>query len=498
MTSRTRSRLTCRMIAGLFVVVLLASGLFVGLPVAKAANRDMSGPCTGVFYFPTAPGYLAFRTMGTATTTWDNWTAAGVTQMWVNGYAVQVGCARVAWSGPGGAAHPETATSLAIVVPQYSLASLPGYDDDTADVVTWTAGDSYVYQGVTTTFSGSGSVSVVLKASMSWTPPSVSIDSGPFAVDLVDGGTWHATATGGQTPYTYAWAYWSFETVPNYNAGTGQTFAHVFPAGTWTVGVKATDSVGATAYATITVTAASVVGSYEAHFTRSGAYGQYMSVYVTDTLGAYVTISSTANTQFGIYATTGGAYGWVAADYEAVQFVTYTWRWTMSANFGGATSPPPADFWLWSSIHLAVPNVDLVVKHHFVSLSDTFDTWLGPTGNPLTPETTPVPTSVLPDWLQPIYDMFVRLFKALFQPDATEFGKQLAGSWITIASPVPSITPQYTIPFPNPSHLLAPTGDSVNIDFSGIMGYTGYSTYRLIVQVFLDAILVFVVIALVT
>ena len=329
-------------------------------------------------------------------------------------------------------------------------------------------------------------------------PLSVTIDSGPMAVDLVDGGTWHATATEGSGGYTYAWAYWSFETVPNYNAGTGQTFAHVFPAGIWTVGVKATDSSGATVYTTITVTAASVIGSYEAHFTRSGAYGQYMSVYVTDTAGNYVTISSTANTNFGIYATSGGEFGWVNADYEAVQFVTYTWRWTMSGNFGGATSPPPADFWLWSSIHLAVPNVDLVVNHHFVSLSDTYNTWSGPEGNPLTPETPPVPTSVLPDWLQAVYDMFVRLFKALFQPDATEFGKQLAGSWVTIASPVPSITPQYTIPFPNPNHLLAPTGDSVNIDFSGIMSYSGYSTYKLIVQVFLDAILVFVVIALVT
>jgi hypothetical protein len=189
-------------------------------------------------------------------------------------------------------------------------------------------------------------------------PLSVTIDSGPMAVDLVDGGTWHATATEGSGGYTYAWAYWSFETVPNYNAGTGQTFAHVFPAGIWTVGVKATDSSGATVYTTITVTAASVIGSYEAHFTRSGAYGQYMSVYVTDTAGNYVTISSTANTNFGIYATSGGEFGWVNADYEAVQFVTYTWRWTMSGNFGGATSPPPADFWLWSSIHLAVPNVD--------------------------------------------------------------------------------------------------------------------------------------------
>jgi hypothetical protein len=332
-------------------------------------------------------------------------------------------------------------------------------------------------------------------------PLSVTIE-GPASVDTTDTNTWTAAGAGGTAPYTYLWGctgmapFWS-------GIKTGTTLTQVVPAGVWPLQVTVMDANGDTATAYLTVTASLIAGSYQAHLTRSGAYGQYMSVYVTDAAGAYVTISSTANTKFGIYATSGGAFGWVNADSEAVQYVTYTWRWTMSANFGGATSPPPADFWFQSSIHLAIPNLNLLVSYHFTGAYETPDIWFppGPPGTDvpqIIPETPPVPTSTLPEWLQPIYDMFVRLVKALFQPDATEFSKQLAGSWVTIASPVPSITPQYTIPFPNPNHLLAPTGDSVNIDFSGIMSYSGYSTYKLIVQVFLDAILVFVVIALVT
>jgi hypothetical protein len=488
-----------RKLIALLVILGLLTGLVERVPVARASVYSFT-----MFPIAWVAGYIA----------------SGKIQIWM-GSSSSVSQNDTATAGSA----TLDGVSLNVVPANYPFLKFSrkaGTDIEIADVWLYCSA-SIVGDGLTHTVAWSGivldSVYAVPNGSISFTVPAnkvgqwyeasdwttsgqypltVTIDSGPMAVDLVDGGTWHATAAGGSGGYTYAWAYWSFETVPNYTAGTGQTFAHVFPAGIWTVGVKATDSSGATVYTTITVTAASVVGSYEAHFTRSGAYGQYMSVYVTDTAGNYVTISSTANTNFGIYATSGGEFGWVNADYEAVQFVTYTWRWTMSGNFGGATSPPPADFWLWSSIHLAVPNVDLVVNHHFVSLSDTYNTWSGPEGNPLTPETPPVPTSVLPDWLQAVYDMFVRLFKALFQPDATEFGKQLAGSWVTIASPVPSITPQYTIPFPNPNHLLAPTGDSVNIDFSGIMSYSGYSTYKLIVQVFLDAILVFVVIALVT
>lgn len=340
-------------------------------------------------------------------------------------------------------------------------------------------------------------------------PLSVTIDSGPTAVDLVDGGTWHATATGGSgTGYTYAWGYHPiglggyFDTWP----AAGQTFTHVFTAGTWIIQVQATDSAGAKAYADITVTASSVAGSYQAHLQRSGPLGQYMSVNVTDAAGDPVTISSTAGTQYGLYEA-GGAFGWFTADSEAAQLGggSYTWRWTMSYTVTppGLAIVPPADFWFDTNVHLAVPNINLHVTHHFTSSDEAANPWFPPgtagtTVEPLAPETPPSPTSTLPDWLAPLWDFLVKLFKALFQPDSTDFSKQLSGSWVTIASPVPSITPQYTIPFPNPSHLLAPTGDSVNISFAGIMSYSGYSTYKLIVQALLDAILVFVVISLIT
>lgn len=97
-----------------------------------------------------------------------------------------------------------------------------------------------------------------------------------------------------------------------------------------------------------------------------------------------------------------------------------------------------------------------------------------------------------------LWDLLVKLFRYLFVPSSTDFSAQMASGWILIASPVPAITPQYTIPFPNPNHLLAPTGDSVDISFAGIQSYTGYSTYKAIVQAVLNMILLFVVISLVT
>jgi hypothetical protein len=96
-----------------------------------------------------------------------------------------------------------------------------------------------------------------------------------------------------------------------------------------------------------------------------------------------------------------------------------------------------------------------------------------------------------------LWDLLVKLFRFLFVPSATDFSKQIASGWILITSPVPTITPQYTIPFPNPDHLLAPTGDSVNIDFSAISTWTYYATVKALVQAFLYAILIFVVIGIV-
>ena len=97
-----------------------------------------------------------------------------------------------------------------------------------------------------------------------------------------------------------------------------------------------------------------------------------------------------------------------------------------------------------------------------------------------------------------LWNLLVKLFRFLFVPSATDFSKQVAEGWVLITSPVPVITPQYTIPFPNPNHLLAPTGDSVNIDFSVISTWTYYATVKALVQVFLYAILIFVVIGIVT
>jgi hypothetical protein len=327
--------------------------------------------------------------------------------------------------------------------------------------------------------------------------------TGPASVDTTDTNMWTAIAAGGTTPYTYLWGvtgktpFWT-------GMKTGATLTSVVPMGVWPLQVTVMDADGTTATAYLTVTASEIAGSYQAHLQRSGPLGQYMSINVTDAAGDPVTISSTSGTQYGLYEA-GGAFGWYAADTEAAQYITYTWRWNMSYTItppGLAIKPPP-DFWFQSSVHLAIPNLNLLVSHHFTGINEHVDPWFppGPPGTdvpPVIPETPPTPASTLPDWLTPLWDFLVKLFKALFQPDATEFGKQLAGSWVTIASPVPSITPQYTIPFPNPSHLLAPTGDSVNIDFSGIMSYSGYSTYKLIVQVLLDAILVFVVISIIT
>jgi hypothetical protein len=338
-------------------------------------------------------------------------------------------------------------------------------------------------------------------------PLAVTIDSGPTSVDLVNGGTWHAAATGGATPYTYYWDWSPLGGAYHYNTPfdplgpTGSdTYSHTWPtAGTYVLECMVQDADGTWADDTYQVSAASVIGSYHALFARYGDKGQYLNVQVDDAAGNPVTISSTAGTQYGLYEA-GGAFGWFAADSEAAQLVTYTWRWVMGYTVTppGLSLPPPADFWIETSIHLAVPNIDLQVTHHFTSLSETLDPWYGPEGDPQVPETPPSETSTLPDWLQPVYDMFVRLLRFLFVPSSSDFSAQLASGWLLIASPVPSITPQYTIPFPNPNHLLAPTGDSVNIDFSGIQAYSGYSTYKTIVQVVLDAILLFIVISLVT
>jgi len=496
-----------KLIIAFVIIALLAGGALGRIPVARAAISlgspyyMKSGTHTGYYeLWFTIPSYTTAAYSGGVDSidTSVHAYAAGVTgfvrhMLGVNTSGPLIGLV-LCWQTASLTNYLNTVPYLV----SYDAGSLTWY----GTTYSWTAGSFWTKLSSDTTWE----TAAVFGYHAVW-PEALAVSiAGPTAVDLVNGGTWTATATGGTTPYTYYWDWSTLGGTYHYNTPfdpigpTGSaTYSHTWPtAGTYVLECMVKDAANTWVSATYQVTAASVAGSYHALFTRYGDKGQYLNVQVDDATGNPVTISSTANTKYGLYEA-GGAFGWFTADSEAAQLVTYTWRWVMSYTVTppGLALPPPADFWIETSIHLAVPNIDLQVKHHFTSLSETWDPWFGPTGNQLVPETPPSETSTLPDWLQAVYDMFVRLFRFLFVPSASDFSSQLASGWILIASPVPSITPQYTIPFPNPSHILAETGDSVNIDFSGIQSYSGYAAYKAIVQVILDALLVFLVISLV-
>ena len=497
------------------LVILVVFGLLVGnlthVPIARA---------TTWYNFTTAPTYMQINHYGDGSYrvglwcdgAWvGNYWNLGATQNQTYSFFCSVGM-----TSTGGGFDWLSTGNYDLCAVFGSTSEVIG-DGQYHEVQIACSGD-YAGVGKGWTWNWSGFINVpVVALGATWTgspdtqeapvPLAVTIDSGPTSVDLVNGGTWHAAATGGATPYTYYWDWMILGGTYHYNTPfdpvgpTGSdTYSHTWPtAGTYVLECMVRDADGTWADATYQVSAASVIGSYHALFARYGDKGQYLNVQVDDAAGNPVTISSTAGTRYGLYEA-GGAFGWFAADNEAAQLVTYTWRWVMGYTVTppGLSLPPPADFWIETSIHLAVPNIDLQVTHHFTSLSETLDPWYGPGGDPQVPETPPAETSTLPVWLQPVYDMFMRLLRFLFVPSASDFSAQLASGWLLIASPVPSITPQYTIPFPNPNHLLAPTGDSVNIDFSVVQGYAGYSIMHTIVQVLMYAILVFIVIGIIT
>lgn len=374
-------------------------------------------------------------------------------------------------------------------------------------VVSWSAGTLVPgdFDGINLYTWPAGSMSMKLPSTTNgvWVSaivhPSVTI-SGPSAVDLVHTNTWTATGAGGTGPYTYAWAYGPigpFFTYPY----AGATLSKKLTTGKYTIEARVTDSTGATAISDLVVSASSVVGAYQAHFARTGSLGQYMIVNVTDTNGDPVTISSTAGTTYGWYIT--GAYITLPADTEAAQLASdpYSWQWEMTYTVEVpiyAIMNPPFDFYLTTTIHLAVPNIDIQVTHHFGNANELYDVWSGPTGISLVPEIPPTESSTQPAWVQEVKQWGLNILSVLFVPSSTDFSTQVSQGWVVITSPVPTIVPQYTIPFPNPNHLLAPTGDSVNIDFSVISTWTYYSTVKALVQVCLYAILVFIVIGIVT
>ena len=340
-------------------------------------------------------------------------------------------------------------------------------------------------------------------------PPSVSI-AGPAMVETGQSGTWTATAAGGTAPYTYEWYLLPAGSSllgddPGLIAtGTASTFTHTMTvAGAFQVSLTVLDSTGAAVAATATVNVGATLGTgYRIEFARSGTRGLYLAVSVYDGITGIISpIASTSGTQAGWYddwGTTTNSFHWVASPSEAVWWQAFSWRWTLRFAYpDGSLGPPPEDFWFQTTITLT-NGTHLSVMHHFSTYGENSDTWTDDTGAVAVPETPPVAESSLPAWVQALLDGFKAVIRWAFVPSATDFSSQVAQGWVVITSPVPTIVPQYTIPFPNPNHLLASTGDSVNIDFSMISTWTYYATVKALVQVCLDAVLVFIVIGMVT
>jgi hypothetical protein len=342
-----------------------------------------------------------------------------------------------------------------------------------------------------------------------WAGLSASI-AGPSMVETGQSGTWTATASGGTAPYTYEWYLLPAGSSllgddPGLIAtGTASTFTHTMTvAGAFQVSLTVLDSTGAAVAATATVNVGATLGTgYRIEFARSGTQGLYLAVSVYDGITGIISpIASTSGTQAGWYdnwGTTTNSFHWVASPSEAVWWQAFSWRWTLRFAYpDGSLGPPPEDFWFQTTITLT-NGTHLSVMHHFTTYGENSDTWTDDTGAVAVPETPPAAESSLPAWVQALLDGFKAVIRSAFVPSATDFSSQVAQGWVVITSPVPTIVPQYTIPFPNPNHLLASTGDSVNIDFSMISTWTYYATVKALVQVCLDAVLVFIVIGIVT
>lgn len=287
--------------------------------------------------------------------------------------------------------------------------------------------------------------------------------------------TYTATITGGSSPFTTQWVVSDQTDRVIYTGavGTSTTLSYAFAAvATYEVTCTATDSLGTAAIGSFTVHLALNKPELWAQVMSFG--GVWFSVYLASVPHTTLPVSRSLAV--------------LTAHYNVVDPDTSTQ--TENEYKLAVSNPPP------NPLVVTVLYVDPAtgVGWHYTFSFDTSNWADGSASGSDGSQTTQTP---LPEWLQAVYDMFVRLFKYLFDPGASTAAEQLSQGWVTIASPVPSVVPQYTIPFPNPRHLLAPTGASVNIDFSVIQTYTGYSTVKTIIQVVLDAILVFVVISIV-
>lgn len=242
-------------------------------------------------------------------------------------------------------------------------------------------------------------------------PLSVSI-AGPSSVVAGVGGDWSASASGGTAPYTYGWAYGAigpFFTYPY----AGSTLAHDFAVGSWVIGVRVTDSLGATAFDDLEVESSTDVVGYRVELARSGTYGQYITAIVYDGAGVVSPIAHTVGTECGLFDV-NGSFGWYANAAEA-SWINLYWRWTLTVVVGGAASPPPAGFWFRTSIHLT-NGTELAVSQSFTSLAGIGTVFNDDAGDPINPDVPPEPESVLPVWLQELFDSLKIVLQWLFVP----------------------------------------------------------------------------------
>jgi len=525
MIYRLQSQKGCRVFVGLLLAVMLAFGVVGRVPVARASAQTlcimappwqiMGGYTAGVGYIRAWAGTAGYDCMYgpyySDIAAGFSWTLDGVTN--------PIGCT----FGPAvGTAYPTESTFyIGGFQIRTGSAEASKFTDGAYHTVTWSSGTQTADEGAATFAAGSWTskwnptttYKNTYTSQANWGQvyvlPSVSI-TGPAMVETGQSGTWTATAAGGTAPYTYQWYLLPAGSSllgddPGLIAtGTASTFTHTMTvAGAFQVSLTVLDSTGAAVAATATVNVGATLGTgYRIEFARSGTRGLYLAVTVYDGITGIVSpIASTSGTQAGWYddwGTTTNSFHWVASPSEAVWWQAFSWRWTLRFAYpDGSLGPPPEDFWFQTTITLT-NGTHLSVMHHFSTYGENSDTWTDDTGAVAVPETPPAAESSLPAWVQALLDGFKAVIRSAFVPSATDFSSQVAQGWVVITSPVPTIVPQYTIPFPNPNHLLASTGDSVNIDFSMISTWTYYATVKALVQVCLDAVLVFIVIGIVT
>jgi hypothetical protein len=323
-------------------------------------------------------------------------------------------------------------------------------------------------------------------------PPPLSVSlAGAFTTQIGVPYTCTAIATGGTAPYRYLFSIdWVtvMGGVPQYdNVYTGSltssgTFTYTFTfVGEFLIRVTVLDAVDAEAGDTLDLNAG---------VNKPAVWGQIYDIPDGDALKTYI--------NFKLFPPTTAQGSPPIAGDTAIGTSNY------SVTSPGTVEQGSNYYMLTPCLITALPNPLLVYVNYRDPVSKqtwsyvfSFDTtgWAAGSGALSNGDTwTGAETPGAFAWL---WDLLVKLFRFLFVPTSSDFTTQIAAGWVVITSPVPAVVPQYTIPFPNPDHMLAATGESVNIDFGVVRDYTGYAIIKTIVQVVLDAILVFVVLSLV-